>query len=542
MKKKIKHLKWIMATFLAFFYLQSTGQTTSQEKAENLETLRTWLGGCIGKGIFSLEYNQMMTELRSRERIGSAANSPLSPHSSDCLLKMKYLLDALYGNGLSLEDLKKALPDNFDNPESQEQAQGDTNPNDQLPAHKAQLIQKLLKNLQIDDDDNRELVTEKNTMPSIVKLAERGAVGLVMPTDSKYGRVEGFRRGHHPLRDELRSRLSGDLREDSKFRNEYVLPLGTRTCIIVDGRWAITAGHGLKMHEKQWVLKDFWELTSPYDSLFHRQNFSSAEVVHVEYGSAHTPDFAILKLKRRFKKSGLSLDELKPPKMNIDTSTQLVVLGHPLGMNMITDNKGKFMDYPADHWESAPYFFANLDVNSGNSGSPVFVHDPDSTEEDTTRLGLIGMVVGSGGLDDFHCESGRCRWLGPTEEQAVGARVLKIAAVLPTLHALMGLKPAPIAPSTHGQPARRPHLRQVEPVNLADYNVTIKGEQIVFTPYQNANPLPPHKPCAITIDQTGRLQLDGLRGEIAEYLRCSRSSAFKQPTDYKYHPVLHGHF
>ncbi len=203
----------------------------------------------------------------------------------------------------------------------------------------------------------------------------------------------------------LLSDMAPDMCTSERFRNQY--SLGNCTGFIVGEKTLVTAGHCMfsdaDCESYKWVFN--FEDTS--EEIKTSDIYSCKKILEqeFEYSDKKIRDFAVIELDRpvkgvtplKFRKFGRPL-----------IGTELVVIGHPMGLPMKTADGAKvaFLNdkEKENPWLSiklrSNYIEANLDTYGGNSGSPVFNKNTGKVE---------GILIQ--GYDDFEwnmnneCES-----------------------------------------------------------------------------------------------------------------------------------------
>lgn len=203
----------------------------------------------------------------------------------------------------------------------------------------------------------------------------------------------------------LLGELAPDMCTSERFRNQY--SLGNCTGFIVGEKTLVTAGHCMfsdaDCESYKWVF-NFEDTTEELNS---SNVYSCKKIIEqeFEYSDKQIRDFAVIELDRpvkgvkplKFRKFGRPL-----------IGTDLVVIGHPMGLPMKTADQAQ-VGFLNDKEQEQPwlslklrrnYLEANLDTYGGNSGSPVF----------NKRTGKVeGILIQ--GFDDFEwnmdkeCES-----------------------------------------------------------------------------------------------------------------------------------------
>ena len=204
--------------------------------------------------------------------------------------------------------------------------------------------------------------------------------------------------------------IAYDICKEEKFSEQNVL--GACTGFLIDENILMTAGHciseKIECENVTWV---FNRLSG--DELIHEDYvYGCEEILHTGINVVNNyMDFTILKLNRKVKK-------VKPLKMNFDVITAeepVFTIGHPFGVPLViaedafvTSTQSTYSSMPIPfelieedvfeyNIEPSNYFMANLDVFTGNSGSPVF----NNNEE------VIGMI--SSGKEDWNHQNEFCK-------------------------------------------------------------------------------------------------------------------------------------
>jgi tetratricopeptide (TPR) repeat protein/V8-like Glu-specific endopeptidase len=194
--------------------------------------------------------------------------------------------------------------------------------------------------------------------------------------DEEFTRAHSSEEKRPPVQEEAR------LKYDGPFKDE--LSLADGTAFLVGKQLILTAAHCICDEISQDVDK---EKIRDYRVLFGFQTDSSGQVrttfdakdvyriesvykrrfTREEPDTPHTADWAILKLEREVEgRVPLRLDSMQALPLN----TPLYMLGHPFGLPLKLALSGEVQK--ANHPD---FFGANIDAYTGNSGSPLFVHD-----------------------------------------------------------------------------------------------------------------------------------------------------------------------
>lgn len=190
-----------------------------------------------------------------------------------------------------------------------------------------------------------------------------------------------------------------DMCMDERFRNQYTL--GNCTGFIVGEKTLVTAGHCMfsdtDCETYKWVF-NFDDTTEEIktDDVYSCKRILEQEF---EYSDKKISDFAVIELDRPVKGAKpLKFRKFGRPILGTD----LVVIGHPMGLPMKTVDGGQVASLNEKEreqpWLSLKlrrnYLESNLDVYGGNSGSPVF----------NKRTGKVeGILIQ--GYDDFQWDS-----------------------------------------------------------------------------------------------------------------------------------------
>ncbi len=323
---------------------------------------------------------------------------------------------------------------------------------------------------------------------SSIKSAVEDATVLVFPKGNQFGRRR-LLGGYSAKRKELCKRIlsqNPDVKE--RLMNQQTLEDGSRSGTIWNNRWILTAGHGFRANDKVFVIRNFTRRRDRNKVGIRNKNERGGRVAWVQLGGAHELDLALIHLNKKFRGVPQSFEGTSA---DIDYRSQIVAGGHPFGMQAIADIEGYVLSDPADHWKNSPYFFADLDMNRGNSGSPVFQKHIDCSCSSKSSYHLVGMVVGSGGIQDFSMKNGKTVWNRLDEQDVVGTRIVKISKIEEILNTVI----CQLGNQRGGY--REPHgfsrkistvpqlLGAVEPflplANVADITVNLKRDTAFFS-------------------------------------------------------------
>lgn len=191
--------------------------------------------------------------------------------------------------------------------------------------------------------------------------------------------------------------------EDERFGEQTVLPVCTG--FLVAPNIIMTAGHCV---ENQQVCENYswvFEYTKGLEKIKKSNIYECDELLahKEENNNTSFKDYSVIKLKRASDRPGLSLRTKGRPNWGED----LVVIGHPTGLpQKVADNAEVKFGHKIDLLlplrqaiKKRDFFFANLDVFSGSSGSPVF----------NQKTGLVEGILSEGGTDFEDDEENHCK-------------------------------------------------------------------------------------------------------------------------------------
>lgn len=332
---------------------------------------------------------------------------------------------------------------------------------------------------------------QRTNHPSDFHSAALNYTVVVVPYDMEFGNVQNQK--YCPKRDSLICRFGKENYDSNiKFGDQYTFAPGTRSGVLLNDSIVLTAGHSLVEGDSLYILKNFHGLKENGPMSIDDMNFRLGRVIYAYSGGAAERDYALIKLNTAFPKITPILDTIAA----LDTANKsLLVAGHPLGMQLIADSQGTLLPMPMQHLHSGTYCFANLDVNSGSSGSPVYQRQ--QKEGQTPQLKLIGIVIGSGGAEDFGKKSNSWVWNQLDEEDAVGTRILLLESLKKSIKSII----SPPSKSPSNQNSRRPEqisqiqnmplpLGKYKTYNLTEYSISIVGTSLIVRKNSNGSFVP----------------------------------------------------
>ncbi len=399
----------------------------------------------------TIDYWELVRELKSREMIGQRQLASLREIDTSVLLLIKKSLER------SELDPEKVI-EKFENRNN---------------LGRAWSLSKLISAI---GKDNRKEIW-KLTKESLKRLAIKSTV-LVVPDNDDFGAITET--NFEPVLRSFANRFGRDLNSDQLFVGEKIFDSGTRSGVILKDsdplkpQWVVTAGHGLSQNQSVVVISNYFRPDEKLDDLeIPVASVSKGEVIHLERGSPNELDFAVIRLAKHIQDVGIDVDT----STGLSIGKPLFTSGHALGMPMIADEEGAYLDRMFDHWGNRNYFFADLDVNTGSSGGPVFEY-----VEATGDIGakLVGIVVGSGGTKDFTVDGNKLLWYGASDTEVVGTRVLKWENIVLPVKLVMKF------PGTIPDLPERPRVVEtqiglaISSVNLISHRVFVENESIVI--------------------------------------------------------------
>ncbi len=359
----------------------------------------------------SPSYVTIVNELDYRSYYLKGFDPALLQYSDTLLLVTKAMLDRAYFSGSSIRDIM-----------------------DQVNDQKWFVAPTLSELIQVIYDERRVPIIEllkRTTNPMYMAVAEDVAHNTVMliPDENLYGTRSTITGTFTANRESLEDWLDGGCCKSCSLASLSVFPKAfprTRSGTLLQNDWVLTAGHNLKVGQTCIVIRNFLDTVSTSPVKFPNAQVEVGDIVFVEFGAARNPDFALVHLRHGFG-GGFSLETTAAP---ISTGDSLFMSGHQLGMQMIGDPAGRVIDPPAANFSN--YFFADLQVYSGTSGAPVMRYHLGANR--ILEKSLVGIVVGSGGLDDFYRVDRDITyaWNPRPKTSVVGARILYLNSDLRT--------------------------------------------------------------------------------------------------------------
>ena len=296
-------------------------------------------------------------------------------------------------------------------------------------------------------DDRRDF--DETTTPPMKGLYPLSYSMFIVPkTNMRRGIISNATKNWN----NIDSQINPPLKEGQKFEEDAAVDFNkvrSHSGILLrknNQMFFLTAGHAGKS-PKDYFIRSY--NTKSKRTLQGNQNLRFAarkrfwlrgkgkKAVCQSYGNAHTPDFAIWKVR----KLGMLPKVYEPLTINEDNwrkeyevpkGTNLVAYGYPRGMSLKESFNGKPKGKPGENWGDE-YLFTDLDVNQGYSGAPVF-----SIDKNEDNPILEGIVIGSGGVvkdfiltDDFE----NTKWACGAGDYHFQTRVLKIRAIADFLKA-----------------------------------------------------------------------------------------------------------
>lgn len=154
---------------------------------------------------------------------------------------------------------------------------------------------------------------------------------------------------------------------DEKFANHH--SLNSCTGFLITPDLVVSAGHCFMSPEDCASKKIIFNVRSGNEvdkgyKVFNSAIYECSEIVKNSFDADNNQDFAVVRLKRKV--FGIRPLTLRT-KGTISTADQVFMIGHPLGLPLVSTTDAFVNDI------SNPHFFkATLDSFEGNSGSPVF--------------------------------------------------------------------------------------------------------------------------------------------------------------------------
>lgn len=168
---------------------------------------------------------------------------------------------------------------------------------------------------------------------------------------------------------------------------------GYGTAFFVAPNCVVTAGHvvaeaKMQVTEMRFVLGfQMTNATTAVTQFSPSQVFSGVRIIRGQFKTAMSdPDFAVIEVVNAAGGTGAALPVSQAS--TIATQTPVWALGHPNGLPIKYASNAQVR-----RWSGSSYMIANLDMFSGNSGSPVF-----DVEANATGGTVIGILV-AGGAD-----------------------------------------------------------------------------------------------------------------------------------------------
>jgi hypothetical protein len=272
------------------------------------------------------------------------------------------------------------------------------------------------------NDDSRVLLSDEAVSWGLRKAAQSISV-IVIPANVKFAMPASV--GAYTTKRKQSFQFWDSQHQGPKirFQDEYSFANGTRSGILWSADTVLTAGHGLMKDDSVYVFSQFSGYRDESNLSIPDTNVRVGKIIMVISGGPHEPDYAIIHLTPNFSSASLTGSGIWA---KLDKEKPIVAAGHPFGMQSIADIAGAILDAPAHHWQDSIYFFADLDMNKANSGSPVFQKD---TTGGATNYYLVGMVVGSGGIEDFAVKDQKIVWNQLEANQVIGTRILSSSQI-----------------------------------------------------------------------------------------------------------------
>jgi hypothetical protein len=208
--------------------------------------------------------------------------------------------------------------------------------------------------------DDRRLVDKKST-PNIAELSK--SIALIISKD-----VVEKKFFYSQINAKLLSDADGiNLCLDEKFANHHTV--NSCTGFLIGEDLVASAGHCfMSAADCEGKLIAFNvqsknEIKEGY-SVLNQNMYECSEIVNSVFDADGFQDYAVIRLKKK-------VFGAKPLKLrstgSITTNDQVFMIGHPMGLPLVSTNKALVNDISNSH-----FFKATLDSFEGNSGSPVF--------------------------------------------------------------------------------------------------------------------------------------------------------------------------
>jgi hypothetical protein len=408
----------------------------NQSRADFLDSTQTILD--------SLTYPAIVHELQLREQWATPSEE-FKQYVTEDLERAKSLYERAFVAGQSPQEFLDSLQNGF----------------------KVLTEEKLIAIL---NEDNRYFAMDSIHVLPFMRDSSLEATVLLLPFSKKFvDTVDGKPQLKvFPLASHARGKSIAGVR----FEKANSTVLGTRSGVLIGKRWVLTAGHGLQMGESIDVLRAYSD-TSNYKSAsiaLDSSKLRKAQVKYVEFGGPQQPDFALLELVNDYSVPGLPFPAQSG---TIAPGDSLFCAQHPLGMPLIVDRHGQ-VGKEQLNYTGGPYFLADLDVNTGSSGAPVFKY---TKVDGKFQVNWVGIVVGSGGLEDWQCDGKSCKWNQRSLSNAVGTRVLSVEAMRTTFCAVTkscsSLNKLPSCSCLTSKPGTNKFC-------LSEYNAGVEGQDWVM--------------------------------------------------------------